>query len=79
MNYDAYENNDKAVIPYTKLRRNSRMLGFTHRDIDAFLDNMCKLSSFQIIHYLWRPFLPDPKDDHVLELLLDILPLSPYI
>ena len=50
------------------LKRNSRKLGLTHRDIDAFLDNMCKLSSFQIIHYLWRPFLPDPKDDHVLEL-----------
>ena len=50
------------------LKRNSRKLGFTHRDIDVFLDNMCKLSSFQTIHYLWRPFLPNPKDDHVLEL-----------
>ncbi len=50
------------------LKRNSRKLGFTHRDIDTFLDNMCELSSFQTIHYLWRPFLPDPKDDHVLEL-----------
>ena len=50
------------------LKRNSRKLGLTHRDIDAFLDNICNLSSFQIIHYLWRPFLPDPKDDHVLEL-----------
>ena len=39
-----------------------------HREIDAFLDNMCNLSSFQKIHFLWRPFLPDPKDDHVLEL-----------
>ena len=50
------------------LKRNSRKLGLTHRDIDAFLDNMCGLSSFQEIHYLWRPFLPDAKDDHVLEL-----------
>ena len=50
------------------LKRNSRKLGLTHWDIDAFLDNMCSLSSFQKIHYLWRPFLPDPKDDHVLEL-----------
>ena len=50
------------------LKRNSRKIGFTHQDIDAFLDNMCKLSSFQTIYYLWRPFLPDPKDDHVLEL-----------
>ncbi len=50
------------------LKRNSRRLGLTYRDIDVFLDNMCNLSSFQKIHYLWRPFLPDPKDDHVLEL-----------
>ncbi|CAB1085228.1 hypothetical protein D1AOALGA4SA_12716 [Olavius algarvensis Delta 1 endosymbiont] len=50
------------------LKRNSRMLGLTHRDIDVFLDNICNLGSFQKIHYLWRPFLPDPKDDHVLEL-----------
>jgi len=50
------------------LKRNSRKLGLTYGDIDAFLDNMCRLSSFQKIHYLWRPFLPDPKDDHVLEL-----------
>jgi predicted nucleic acid-binding protein len=28
------------------------------------------LGSFQKIHYLWRPFLPDPKDDHVLELAI---------
>ena len=44
------------------------MLGLTHRDIDVFLDNICNLGSFQKIHYLWRPFLPDPKDDHILEL-----------
>jgi putative PIN family toxin of toxin-antitoxin system len=50
------------------LKRNSRKLGLTHWDIDAFLDNMCALSSFQKIHYLWRPFLSDLKDDHVLEL-----------
>ena len=50
------------------LKRNSRKLGLTHWDIDAFFDNVCNLGSFQTIHYLWRPFLPDPKDDHVLEL-----------
>ena len=50
------------------LKRNSRKLRLTHWDIDAFLDNMCSLSSFQKIHFLWRPFLPDLKDDHVLEL-----------
>ena len=41
------------------LKRSSRKLGLTYRDIDAFLDNLCALGSFQKIHYLWRPFLPD--------------------
>jgi len=50
------------------LKQNARKLGFTYGDIDAFLDNLCNLSILQTIHYLWRPFLPDPKDDHVLEL-----------
>ena len=50
------------------LKRNSRKLGFAHSEIDSFLDNICKIGSFKKIHYLWRPFLPDPKDDHVLEL-----------
>lgn len=50
------------------LKRNSRKLGITYNDIDSFLDNICNLSSFQKIYYLWRPFLPDPKDDHILEL-----------
>jgi putative PIN family toxin of toxin-antitoxin system len=50
------------------LKRNSRKLGLNHWDIYVFLDNMCNAGSFQKIHYLWRPFLPDPKDDHVLEL-----------
>ena len=50
------------------LKRNREKLNFSYLEIDAFLDNICALSSFQKIHYLWRPFLPDPKDDHVLEL-----------
>jgi putative PIN family toxin of toxin-antitoxin system len=50
------------------LKQNSRKLGFTYGEIDTFLDNLCNLSSLQTIHYLWRPFLPDPKDDHILEL-----------
>ncbi len=31
------------------------------------LDNICALSNFQDIYFLWRPYLKDPKDDHVLE------------
>jgi len=50
------------------LKRNSSKLGLTYADIDAFLDAFCALCSLHKIHYLWRPFLSDPKDDHVLEL-----------
>jgi len=50
------------------LKQNARKVGFTYDEIDAFLDNLCNLSTLQTIHYLWRPYLPDPKDDHVLEL-----------
>ena len=52
------------------LKRNSRKLGITHEDIDSFLDNVCNLCTFHEIHYLWRPFLRDPKDDLVLELAI---------
>ncbi len=50
------------------LKRNSRQIGVTHADIDSLLDVICSLCSPQKIYYLWRPFLPDPKDDLVLEL-----------
>ncbi len=29
---------------------------------------ICRLGSFHKIYCLWRPFLSDPKDDHILEL-----------
>jgi putative PIN family toxin of toxin-antitoxin system len=50
------------------LKRNSRKLKLNHKDIDTLLDVLCSLCSLHRIHYLWRPFLPDPKDDLVLEL-----------
>lgn len=52
------------------LKRKSRMLGINYKEIDYFLDNFCKLASIQTIHYLWRPFLPDQKNDHLLELAI---------
>ena len=39
----------------------------TYPEIDIILDNLCKFAEYQKIYFLWRPFLPDPKDDHVLE------------
>jgi predicted nucleic acid-binding protein len=39
----------------------------THQDILAFCRFIASVSYEQRIFFLWRPFLPDPKDDHLLE------------
>jgi putative PIN family toxin of toxin-antitoxin system len=50
------------------LRRNRAVLGLSDREIDRLLDYFCLRGEHQTIHFLWRPTLPDPKDDHILEL-----------
>jgi putative PIN family toxin of toxin-antitoxin system len=42
--------------------------GVKSSDIDDILDYVCSVAHRRTIHYLWRPFLRDPKDDMVLEL-----------
>ena len=49
------------------LNRKESELGLSKRKIEAILDNLCRLSDHQKIYFLWRPFLQDPKDDHILE------------
>jgi len=49
------------------LRRKQEELLLSNSEIDIILDNLCNLGSFQKIYFLWRPYLKDPKDDHVLE------------
>jgi putative PIN family toxin of toxin-antitoxin system len=49
-------------------KRQSRDLGLTHADIDRVLDYLCSVANLQEIFFLWRPFLPDPRDDFLLEL-----------
>ena len=41
---------------------------YGQQDIDGFLDYVCQAAHRQNIFFLWRPCLPDPKDDMVLEL-----------
>lgn len=38
--------------------------------IDAILDRLCCIGINQQIHFLWRPYLKDPKDDMVFETAL---------
>jgi putative PIN family toxin of toxin-antitoxin system len=49
-------------------KRIAREVGLTHADIDDMLDYICRVAHKRTIHFLWRPFLKDPQDDHVLEL-----------
>jgi putative PIN family toxin of toxin-antitoxin system len=49
------------------LNRKKLELGLSEKQIEAVLDNLCRLSDYQKIYYLWRPFLRDPNDDHILE------------
>ena len=38
--------------------------------INTIIDRVCKISINQRIHFLWRPFLTDAKDDMVFEVAL---------
>jgi putative PIN family toxin of toxin-antitoxin system len=37
-------------------------------DLEDILDYLCRVGNQRKIFFLWRPFLPDPDDDMVLEL-----------
>ncbi len=50
------------------LTREIKNLNLNLRDIEIFIDYICKIGKKYKIHYLWRPFLKDPKDDFILEL-----------
>lgn len=50
------------------LKRNQPTLGLSNNEIEKILDYFCLQSEHQKIYFLWRPYLPDPKDDHLLEL-----------
>ena len=51
-------------------RRPGLLTGYSPQDIGDFLDYFLSQCLECRIHFLWRPHLPDPKDDSVLELAL---------
>ena len=53
------------------LRRQASELALSEADVDDTLDYICSISEERQIHYLWRPTLPDPKDEFVLELAVE--------
>ena len=57
-----------VVLEYeATLKRNCRALGLSERDIDTLLDGLCSQSGLHRQYFFWRPALPDPNDDCVLE------------
>ena len=52
------------------LRRSGLLPGVVAQDIEDFLDYFLSVSVECPIYFLWRPQLPDPKDDLLLELAL---------
>lgn len=58
-----------AVLEYEEvLLRELAQLGLTERDVSDVIDYPCLVSRHQQIFFLWRPQLPDPDDDALLEL-----------
>ena len=43
-------------------------LAVTQEVIADTIDSICALGQHHEIHFLWRPYLRDPKDEFVLEL-----------
>jgi putative PIN family toxin of toxin-antitoxin system len=60
------------VLEYEAVaKEHARDLGLTFGDIADLLDYICSVAAPRAIFYLWRPFLPDPRDDLVLELAVE--------
>ncbi|MBA1446705.1 MAG: putative toxin-antitoxin system toxin component, PIN family [Gammaproteobacteria bacterium] len=59
-------------IEYESVTKRAGMVSsLTDNDINAVLDYLLKKSSIREIFYLWRPCLKDPKDDLVLEVVVE--------
>lgn len=50
------------------LARQREELGLSTEDVGDIVDALCALAVPHRIHFLWRPYLHDAGDEHVLEL-----------
>lgn len=56
------------IIEYEEVLKRGKLSSYiTEKDISDFIDFFCYVGERQDIFFLWRPFLPDPSDDLVLE------------
>ena len=57
------------VLEYEDVaKRLLERIALTVSEVDDVIDYVCSVARRRKIHYLWRPFLNDPKDEMVLEL-----------
>ncbi|MEO1076248.1 MAG: putative toxin-antitoxin system toxin component, PIN family [Bacteroidota bacterium] len=56
------------VLEYEDVLLRPDMVPFSTMEVRAFIDVLCQEGNPQRVYFLWRPYLPDPKDDMVLEL-----------
>lgn len=56
------------VLEYEAVaKREEQKIPYAGKEIDRIIDFICNHARRQPIHFLWRPILPDSKDDAVLE------------
>lgn len=66
--FDAHISVPLAVEYEEVLSRQRQQLSLTEQEVTDLVDALCALSVPNQIHFLWRPYLRDAKDEHVLEL-----------
>lgn len=67
---NTYKNMSKKIkIVYLKNHLDRNI--FSDSDIEDFIDYICSVGIRTKIFYLWRSYLRDPFDDHVLELSIN--------
>ena len=49
------------------LKRGAGESGLSARDIDDFIEYLCSRGRLVQVYFRWRPLLPDPDDDRILE------------
>ena len=52
------------------LTRQREEIGLSQEDVGALVDALCALAVPHRIYFLWRPYLRDAADEHVLELAI---------
>lgn len=60
------------ALEYEELAfRQAEELRIPRRSIEAILNRICFYADLREIFFLWRPHLPDPNDDMVLEVAIE--------